>query len=161
MCRDQTLRDEGERACCSFPSCDLTLIDPTDPLGSAPILIEDLTDEGKCATFLGAENCVCGGGQFLSLGHCRRAKNVGERCNALTSCADGLVCTVLGEGISRCYPEYNENGFDDNFCAALYSPSVHQLAIDLKKTLTFGVAVGVAAGVTAAIEVGVVYGRNG
>lgn len=96
---------------------------------------------------------------------CRSYRKAGEHCFPLVDlCANGLVCWPLpfpGEALPRCFPEEDDTLYPDAVCRSLYSPSVHQAAIDTGLALTFGTGSGVSAVVGLSQELGTVYGPDG
>ena len=144
----------GQRACCSIPSCN-------------DGLIEDFTEEGSCANVLEAENCACAGGGFLSLGTCRDKKGVGESCDILTPCEEGLICRAVSLSESKCFADL-DGAVSAEECLAFFDRNVLDLAVNATpivgeqgESLFFGYG-GTAGFIGQASEVrGVVYGRDG
>lgn len=157
------LCDAGCEACC----CDICVIcscsDCEDDCDDCHDSCNGARSSCESGCRLECNNCIldCEGGCPA----CVPFRTVGEPCLPLFDrCADGLVCwpfPMPGDTTTRCFPSEDDTLFSEEECLDLYSPGVHQTAIDIGDALTFGRGSGIAAVVGATFELGVLYGEDG
>ncbi len=162
VCVDPMCGANGERACCVLEQ--VALLRNSCDAG----LVEDITADGACSTVLGSGNCDCllPAGE-VSIGTCQPPKKVGQLCDLIwTPCETGLLClpveAVVG-GEMRCFPSPTNPAefLTTAVCQSMHIPYIHQQAISQDRTISYGAGGGAAAIAATAIEVGVVYGRDG
>jgi hypothetical protein len=64
-------------------------------------------------------------------------------------------------GLFRCFPDETDELFPDDVCLAMYAPELHELAMTLGVTQSYGSGGGGSVGVSDTLEVGTAYGRDG
>ncbi len=96
---------------------------------------------------------------------CIPFKKIGESCIPLVEpCDAGLVCwpNAFDGNIFQCFPDESDELFDDEFCLAMYSPALHNGAMNvLGLSQTYGAGDSASLVASIVLEAGTVYGRDG